>query len=98
MLSQLPPPTVARSNYTARRGRREVVPWVMFEYMANAPDPAVRGQVVTPLDMELQLRGASEEGCATVLMYEDGTTHHLNAAIDLMGGTMVPAAAAATPE
>eukprot|EP01047_Picozoa_sp_COSAG01_P062160 COSAG01_NODE_7864_length_3019_cov_76.927080_3_plen_117_part_00 len=66
----------------------------MFEYLTNAPDPTVRGQVVSPLDMELQLRGAAEEGCDTVLMYEDGTTQNLSAAVDLMRGTIAPVAAA----
>ena len=54
------------------------MPWVDFEYLTNAPDPSVRGKIVSALDMELQLRGAAEEGCSTVLMYEDGTTRQVH--------------------
>ena len=92
LLSQLPPPVSHAASH--HHGHREVVPWVDFEYLTNAPDPSVRGKIVSALDMELQLRGAAEEGCSTVLMYEDGTTHNLSAAVDLMWGTMVPAVTA----
>jgi hypothetical protein len=91
LLSQLPAPRPARR----RQGvlpRRQVVPWVMFEYLTNAPDPAVRGQIVSALDMELQMEGSAAEGCATVLMYEDGTTKNLTGATSLLHDAIVPAA------
>ena len=66
----------------------------MFEYLLNAPDPAVRGQIVSALDMKLQLEASAAEGCATVLMYEDGTTKNLTGAAALLNGAIVPTAAA----
>ena len=77
-------------------GRREVVPWVWFQYMTNAPELAIRGAAVDSIDMALQLTGAAEEGCDTVLMYEDGTTEGalLANATALLGGTIAPRAQA----
>ena len=92
LLSQLPAPRVSRKR-TGVLDQRQVVPWVMFEYLSNAPDPAVRGQVVSALDMNLQLDAAAAEGCATVLMYEDGTTRNLTGATGLLRDAIVPTTA-----
>ena len=91
LLSQLPAPRPARRR-PGVLPHRQVVPWVMFEYLTNAPDPAVRGKVVSALDMELQMEGAAAEGCATVLMYEDGTTKNLTGVTSLLRAAIVPAA------
>jgi hypothetical protein len=93
LLSQLPAPRLARKR-SGVLDHRQVVPWVMFEYLSNAPDPDVRGQVVSALDMNLQLEASAAEGCATVLMYEDGTTKNLTGATALLNAAIVPTAAA----
>ena len=49
--------------------------------------------ITTATLLALQMEGSAAEGCATVLMYEDGTTKNLTGAESLLHSAIIPAAA-----